>query len=561
MTIDMRRLILVLLSVTLVGSAMLPGVASAAPGPPPDTETPLFPVSSLTRAPAGFLITPAQALSRAKAVPVIQAVHRAHHPLHTGVFAWVGDHYEIYFAYHGKFLADQIVGRDGRIGKTYTGPLIFGLYARGHYGDIFDSPWVLGSFTAMFLLPLLVLRRPSWLDRLDLAVVLTFGVSYALFDAAHLELGVWLVYPPLLYLLVRMLRRGFKPPAVARRIDCRLPTLVLGLGLLALIVARIVVTLHPAAVIDVGVSSVLGAYKVLHGQSIYYASLGHGDTYGPLAYLAYVPFEAIWPGSWSHLPAARAATITFDLLTIAGLILLGARLRPGRDGRRLGLLLAWLWAACPFSLLGMVKSTNDGLVALIVVLIMLTLNSPIKRGVLVGVGAASKFFPAILLPLVAVGQGGADQKAIRKVLAGFVVVVGASIAVFLPPGGLKEMWDHTIGFQLTRPDIFSIWALHPALAPIKVAVQAFAVILSVAVAFRPRGRRTPAQVAALAAAVTIAVQLPAVHWFYLYIVWFLPLVLVAVLGAEAPVANDTLAPVAMDPLERDDSEPVLAGAA
>ena len=190
-------------------------------------------------------------------------------------------------------------------------------------------------------------------------------------------------------------------------------------------------------------------------------------------------------------PAARAATITFDLLTIAALIVLGMRLRAGREGRRLGLLLAWLWAACPFSLLGMEKSTNDGLVALIVVLVMLALNSPIKRGVLVGVGAASKFFPAILLPLVAVGHGGADQTTVRKVLAGFVIAVGTSIALFLPSGGLKEMWDHTIGFQLTRADIFSIWALHPTLAPLKVAVEAFAVILSVAVAFRPRGARSP----------------------------------------------------------------------
>ena len=80
---------------------------------------------------------------------------------------------------------------------------------------------------------------------------------------------------------------------------------------------------------------------------------------------------------------------------------------------------------------------------------------------------------------------------------------------------------------------FSIWALHPTLAPIKDAVEAFAVVLAVAVAFRPRGARTPAQVAALAAALIIAVQLPALHWFYLYIVWFLPLVLVAVLGVES----------------------------
>ena len=81
--------------------------------------------------------------------------------------------------------------------------------------------------------------------------------------------------------------------------------------------------------VDVGTASALGAYKLLHGQSLYYFSLGHGDTYGPIAYLAYTPFELLFPGNWGYLPAARAATITFDLLTIAGLIVLGWRLRSG----------------------------------------------------------------------------------------------------------------------------------------------------------------------------------------------------------------------------------------
>ena len=226
-------------------------------------------------------------------------------------------------------------------------------------------------------------------------------------------------YPPLIYLLVRMLIRGLQARARRGRgstAACR--RRYSWSAWLALVVARIVITLHPAGVIDVGTASALGAYKLLHGQSLYYFSLGHGDTYGPIAYLAYAPFELLFPGNWGYLPAARAATITFDLLTIAGLIVLGWRLRSGRDGWRLGLLLAWLWAACPCSLLGMEKSTNDGLVALIVVLIMLALESPIKRGVLVGLGAASKFFPAILLPLVAVGRGDGDQRTIRKVLAG-----------------------------------------------------------------------------------------------------------------------------------------------
>jgi hypothetical protein len=561
----MRRLILALLSITAFALVLVPATASAATGLPPDTEPSLFPAHSGTAVPVGFTIDPNHAVAIAKTAPKMLAIHRTHHPLDIRPYVWVGSHYEIYFYYHGKVIADQIVGRDGQLGQTFTGPLILGIYARGHYGGIFDSPLVLVPFTLMFLLPILLLRRASWFDRIDLAAVLTFGISYALFDTLHLEAGVWMFYPPLLYLLARMLIRGARSRSVTGGIDCRLPTAVLAIGLLALIVARIDVTLHPYAVIDVGDASVIGAYKLLHGQSLYYVSLGHGDTYGPIAYLAYAPFELIWPGGWPYLPAARAATITFDLLTIAGLIALGLRLRAGRrrDGWRLGLLLAWLWAACPFSVLGMEKSTNDGLVALIVVLIMLTLSSPIKRGVLVGLGAASKFFPAILLPLVAVGRGDGDQQTVRKVLAGFVVAAGASIAVFLPPGGLKEFWDHTIGYQLTRTDIFSIWALHPALAPIKVAIEAGAVILSVAVAFRPRGVRTPAQVAALAAAVIIAVQLPALHWFYLYIVWFLPLVLVAVLGIEAPAAAEpnVLELSSSDQIEPGDAEPVLAGTA
>src|SRR3712207_9004210 len=41
----------------------------------------------------------------------------------------------------------------------------------------------------------------------------------------------------------------------------------------------------------------------------------HGDTYGPVTYAAYVPFELLlpWDGSWSDLAAAHAAAIAFDL--------------------------------------------------------------------------------------------------------------------------------------------------------------------------------------------------------------------------------------------------------
>ena len=48
----------------------------------------------------------------------------------------------------------------------------------------------------------------------------------------------------------------------------------------------------------------------------------HGDTYGPVNYYAYVPFERLfgWSGRWDDLPAAHAAAIVFDLLTIGGAV-------------------------------------------------------------------------------------------------------------------------------------------------------------------------------------------------------------------------------------------------
>lgn len=48
-------------------------------------------------------------------------------------------------------------------------------------------------------------------------------------------------------------------------------------------------------------------------------------------------FEFIFPDPtwvWNWLPAAHTAAVTFDLLTVAGLIHLGRRLRPGANARR-----------------------------------------------------------------------------------------------------------------------------------------------------------------------------------------------------------------------------------
>src|SRR5947209_9941756 len=173
----------------------------------------------------------------------------------------------------------------------------------------------------------------------------------------------------MLYLLGRLLWIGMRRrPGRALRLPSFSPRL-LGGALLVLVLGREVLSLTNREVIDVGYASVVGAARILHGHSLYFWSTGHGDTYGPIAYLAYVPFEMLfpWNGHWGYLPAAHVANVVFDLATIGGLIVLGRQMREGSDGTRLGLLLAWGWAACPFTLLAMMMHTNDGLVSMLCV--------------------------------------------------------------------------------------------------------------------------------------------------------------------------------------------------
>ena len=529
----MRRLcvLLVVLTALLAGGA---GAARASTG----VGLPLVPVTSATDRPPGFTTNAAQAVAAAKASATMQSLHRRQHPLQFQVYIWDGVKWEIFFLHRGKDVAEVDVSPAGRVIAVWTGPLALAVYGRGHYAPLFSSAWVLIPFSLLFLVPFLEPRRSWRILRLDALLVLSLLVSYVLFDHTHLEAAVWLVYPPLIALLVRMLIVGGRRPRL------RLPALadgiiserVLWIGLLVIVGARVGLSLANREVIDVGYASVIGGHRLIHGQSLYYASAAHGDTYGPIMYMAYAPFELVfrWHGSWDSLPAAHAATIVFDLVTILGLALLGRRLSPGAGGRRLGILLAWAWAACPLTLLGVITHTNDGLIAMLVVLSLLAWRSPGRRGALLGLSAAAKFAAVGLLPLYAAGRERARQPAVRC-LAGFAVAVGLSLLLVVPGGGLGRFYSDTIAFQLSRPDVFSAWALHPGLEPIKVALEIFALGLAVGVAWRPRRRSLP-QICGLAAAVTLAIEIPSTHWFYYYVVWFLPYVFVASLAPAEPEA-------------------------
>jgi uncharacterized BrkB/YihY/UPF0761 family membrane protein len=98
--------------------------------------------------------------------------------------------------------------------------------------------------------------------------------------------------------------------------------------------------------------------------------------------------------------------------------------------------------------------------------------------------------------------------------------------------GLQAFYDRTIAFQSGRDSPFSIWGQVPSLEPLRIAILAATGALSLLLAFRPR-RKSLVQVAALGAALLIALQLTMQHWFYLYIVWFYPLLLIAMAATTA----------------------------
>jgi hypothetical protein len=431
----------------------------------------------------------------------------------------------------------------GRVTEAWTGFQVAWTMARGYpgaFGRQAGALYVWLPLCFMFLLPFLSFRRRPTLLHLDLLVLLLFSVSLAFFNHAKIGLSVPLAYPCLIYLLVRMLLLAFgrgRPRAPLRVI---LPIPWLAVILVFLVGFRIGLNVTNSNVIDVGYAGVIGANKLTHGQHLYGGwphDNAEGDTYGPVNYYAYVPFRAIfgWSGTWDDLPAAHAAAIAFDLLTLIGLFFLGRMIR----GPSLGIVLAYGWAAYPFTLYALSSNTNDTLVAMLVVLALLVLRSAPGRGVVGALAGLTKFAPLALAPLLLRGLDDwqAPRRALRSAVVfslAFALTVFVVMLPILLDGNVHTFWRDTISYQSNRGSPFSILGLWGGLSFVQRFVQGAAAALALLVMAYPR-RRGIVEVAALGASVLIALQLGISHWFYLYIPWFFPLVLVAVIAAH-PVA-------------------------
>ncbi len=563
--------------------ALLATLGIAGPAAAQDTGTagfssPAIEVpSTLPPTPDGFSVDAAAAIADANREPILQEAREQYGEL-TAVPAAKGARWEIGYVADGDRVALVIVGgRTGGVLEAWTGTQVAWPMARGRegqFGHVLNAPFVWLPLSAIFLLGLLDLRRVRRIVHLDLLVLLSFGISHVFFNDAEIGVSVPLVYPPLIYLLARMLWVGSRGMGEALRPSA--PIMLLAFVAVALICFRIAINVGDSGVIDVGYAGVVGADRIVGGEPIYGAAafppeIPTGDTYGPANYYAYVPFELAlgWSGVWDSLPAARAAAIFFDLATIAGLFVLGRRLGRGANGTRpgggpggigLGVILAFAWAAYPYTAFALQSSSNDTLVAALVVWALVAFASPARRAVLIAVAVSVKFAPLALVPLFAAGRRGlADRLSATE--AEDKVEIPSPLRLGLPPSlrpvayfggafiatvallllhpavdpGLATFLDRTLGKQLGRTSPFSIWGQVSWLGPLQAAVAIGAAALAAALAFIPR-RRSLAQIAALSAAALIASQLAIEHWFYLYIPWFFGLLIVAI--AVGPGARD-----------------------
>ena len=548
-------------------------------------ETPL-PVVASNEPPAGRKLSSNRVLAIAAALPKMRAVRAKYRGSYGGAYLKLPSHWQVsYFSRDGKKEIGQVIIDDfsGRVLEQWTGFQVAWTMARGYpgaFGRHVNALYVWLPLCVLFILPFFNFRRPFSMLHLDLLVLLSFSVSLAFFNHAHIFASVPLVYPPLVYLLARMLtlarpfgeRRSTPtangavehapelsldpvaaPRSRGRSLYLLVPAPWLALGVVFLIGFRIALNVTDSNVIDVGYAGVIGAQRLTHGKPLYggYPSDNeHGDTYGPVNYEAYVPFEQIfpWSGTWDDLPAAHAAAIVFDLLAIALVFLLGRRVR----GPTLGIALAYAWVSYPFTLYALESNSNDTLVAVLVLAALLFATSAPARGAFAALAGLAKFAPLALAPLLAThrlwsgaprrGSGSGDgfdpsvrRRARRRAyaLAAFVaafVVVGALAWIpALSGDSLHTIYERTVVYQADRASPFSVWGLYGGLGGWQQAVQIAAIVLAVSLALVPR-RGDLVGLAAACAAVIIALQLGIEYWFYLYIPWFFGLVMLALLG-------------------------------
>jgi hypothetical protein len=263
-----------------------------------------------------------------------------------------------------------------------------------------------------------------------------------------------------------------------------------------------------------------------------------GDTYGPVAYEAYLPgyWAFGWSGKWDKLPSVHATSILWDLLSLIGLGLVGLRL----GGPRLGATLAFAWAAWPFTQYVSSSNTNDAIQPALLIWGFYFATSPAARGIFAALASWTKFAPLLVLPL---WSGYPDARAVRPrfwfLLAFVVTTVIAFFPLYFEPSlwhAITTFFHRTFGYQFGRDSPFSLWDWHqyrargiPDLHWLQQVLEGLLLAGAAALFWWPR-RRSALRLAAFTSVLLVGFELVLTHWFYLYLPWFFPFAAIALLA-------------------------------
>jgi hypothetical protein len=487
---------------------------------------------------------------------------------------------QVWYTPAGEIATGKVDDLTGSVTEAWTGPQVAWKMARGYPGAFggtrINSYRIWLAFCAVFLIGLVDWRRPLTVRNLDLLFLLSFSVSLWFFNRGNIFAAMPFAYPGMVWLAIRLLWVG----ATDRRPrgSAVWPVWVLAAATVFLAGFRVGLNVRASNVIDVGYSGVIGADRIVHGEKVYgnfpqedslqpcgpADSEGEirdriqangkcetanplGDTYGPVSYMAYVPGYLIfgWSHHWDTLPAVHFTSIAFDLLAIFGLALVGWRL----GGPRVGAAAAFAWAAWPFTQYASSSNTNDAIMPALLVLGFAALTSDSARGIAVALGGWTKFASLLVVPLWLGYPDARNLRSVGRMLAAFALT---TIAVFLivllhwPPwDSVRTFYDRTVGFQFGRASPFSLWdwgQYHakglPDLRIVQRVLEVALVVGALVLGWFPR-YRSPLRLAAFSGLLIVGFELVLTHWFYLYLPWFFPFV---VLALVAPVPGGPSGP-------------------
>ena len=351
-------------------------------------------------------------------------------------------------------------------------------------------------------------RRPLSVRNLDVLAVLSFSVHLWYFNEGRVFASAIAAAVSLAYLIGRAAWMGCTNRASPAA--TLLPVWLLVGATVLLMGFRVGLNLQQDGVLDVGYAGVIGAQRIADGTAPYgrfperetgrpcgqptadgeiadwvqangrcETALPLGDTYGPVNYHAYLPGLAVlgWSGKWDRLPAVRFTTLLFDLLALLGLAAVGLRF----GGTRLAAVLAFAWAANPFTQYVSSSNANDAIMPAFLIWGFWAASSDVGRGSLAALAAWAKLAALVVVPLWATYPNVREWRRTASFSAAFAVTTALSFWILVVGGepieGFGGSTSERFQIQFDRRSPFSLWdwgqyragPARPPLAPAALA--------------------------------------------------------------------------------------------